>query len=360
MTFLKRNILWLVAIVILVGGYVMFSSTNNTDSNATKTQELTFLMAHKPDNKDNVALIQEFADTVYERTEGMVHITPLEPKYKGDEFGNPADTSILALKDISDGTASIAQISVKRFPDIYPNLYPLLALDAPLAFRSHEHAAHVLDGDIGKDLLQLIDNETDGKLHGLDFTYSGGYRNIFSTVPVQSLTDIQGLSMRNTDLMSKDIMDGLGIHTLDTVTYRSKEWEKGMLDGSIKIEEAENLRIESYRNLYPEIVKKINTVVETNHNMFLTALVFNTPLFNSLTSEQQEIVSEEARTLALKERELSIQQAIDLKELLEGEGVTFLPLTDEEKKTLTNISNVVRAQYEGELGEWFTRIEAVE
>ena len=94
--------------------------------------------------------------------------------------------------------------------------------------------------------------------------------------------------------------------------------------------------------------------------MFLTALVFNTPLFNSLTSEQQEIVSEEARTLALKERELSIQQAIDLKELLEGEGVTFLPLTDEEKKTLTNISNVVRAQYEGELGEWFTRIEAVE
>ncbi|NQV93056.1 TRAP transporter substrate-binding protein DctP [Candidatus Kaiserbacteria bacterium] len=360
MIFSKKNLTWVAVVIILIGVYFVFFNSDSSDSSGNQTRELVFLMAHKPDNKDNVALIQDFADIVYKQTKGTVHITPLDPQYQTGVVGESADTPILALEDISNGTASIAQISLKRFPEVYPELFPLLALDALQVFRSHEHTAHVLDGDVGRDLLQMIDEHTDGKLRGLDFTYSGGYRNIFSTVPIHSLSDLKGLSMRNTRLMSKELMDSLGIITLDTVDFRSSRWEEGMLDGSIELEEAENLRIESYRIQYPEIVKKIDTIVETNHSMFLTALVFNASQFDSLTSEQQAIVSKEARTLALKERELSIQQSIDSKERFQNEGVAFLSLNDADQKTLTEKSNAIRAQHEDTLSEWFKRIEAVE
>ena len=51
----------------------------------------------------------------------------------------------------------------------------LWALDLPFLFRSHQHAAAVLDGPIGSELLAGL---VPSGLRGLSFTPIGGYRII--------------------------------------------------------------------------------------------------------------------------------------------------------------------------------------
>lgn len=347
------------ALLALLAALILFFAGQHAYSTSTEDQaeSLAFFIAHKQDNAENTALIQQFADTVHERTDGKVTITLHVPNYPNEANGT-ADTALRTLNDLSNSNAFMAQVSVKRFADLYPDLCPFNALDAPDVFRNHEHAARVLDGDVGQDLLAVVHDGSHGLLHGFDFTYSGGYRNIFSTVPIYSLADLSGLTMRAVSPMSHGVIDGLGIKILDDIEYRTPKWRHAMADNSIVLEEAENLRIDYYRHAEPDVIAQMDTVIETNHNLFLTLLVANTVLFESLTAKQQQIITEEARSLALAERELSIQQAEETKRYFEDRGVTFLPLTDNESAKLKEISASARAEYEDTLGEWFDRIAA--
>jgi TRAP-type C4-dicarboxylate transport system substrate-binding protein len=323
-------------------------------------QTFAFLMAHKPDNDENVALIEAFADRVHERTAGAVTIVPVVPSYPNLPNGDPADVMKNALEDVNGGDAFMAQISVKRFNQLYPGLEPLDALDAPGVFKDHEHAARVLDGAVGQDLLDIVRANSEGHLHGLGFTYSGGYRNIFSTTPIASLAELSGQTMRHLgSSLSDGVMEGLGIEMNADVKYATADWEESLAGGDITLEEAENLRIETYRHRFPAVTDAIKTVVETNHSMYLTLLVTNAGQFDALTPEHQAILAEEAQKLAIAERALSVQQAEEIKAHFTGEGVTFLTLTEAEEAVLAGVAASVRAAHP-HLTEWMDRIMATE
>ncbi len=145
---------------------------------------------------------------------------------------------------------------------------------------------------------------------------------------------------------------------LEGVTNESLAWQQKFMDGSLQAEEAELIRIETYRANYPEVFKKIKTIVETNHNLFLTLLVVNGEFFDSLTSEQQNIISEEAHALALKERVLSIQQGIDARAGFIKDGISIVIPTAAEVAVLESGAQSVRAKYQDTLGVWFDRIAA--
>lgn len=354
---LKKILIFLTILLILAAAFYFFSNSKQQPQAGSPIQ-IEFIMAHKPDNEDNVALIQEFADAISSRTNGEVEILPVHP---GDGFANgaPADSHRIALEAISSGNPAMAQVSVKRFDELFADLYPLDALNAPGVFESHDHAAKVLDGDIGQDLLEVVSAGTNGKLRGLAFTYSGGFRNFISTVPLEKLADLDGLRVRALSTLASELANQLGIETLADIRYRSVEWEEGMLDGSIELEEAENIRVTLFQRKNPKVVEQLKTILETQHSMFLTLLVTNSDTFSMLTAEQQAIFEEEAYSLALKERALSIQQAIDLKTDLQAKGVSFVSLSPEDRETLDEAMRSVRETHATDLKPWFERIEAV-
>ena len=60
----------------------------------------------------------------------------------------------------------------------------------PFLFENHEHATRVLEGEVGEFLLDKITAK--GNVRGMAFTYSGGFRNVLSSVKVDSLKGLTG------------------------------------------------------------------------------------------------------------------------------------------------------------------------
>ena len=317
--------------------------------------EWRFVMAHKPDNSQNIALIQNFADTVYERTGGTLRIKPIMPEeIQNSEREGPHQS---ALRNVYSGNVEMSQISVKHF---LPFSQELDVLDMPMLFSGHEHASRVLDGDIGSRLRETVYTDTNGNLKGLAFTYSGGFRNILSTKDIDSVSDLRGMKMRLVGgRMSRESMEALGV-AMEYVHPRSKEWRRQIQNGQLALEEAETIRYAQYDRQYPEANKSFKTVLETNHNLYLTMLTVNGPAFKQLSMKEQKILQEEAQDLALKERDLSIQQEVEAKEMFKKRGVKFVSLSDEDKTALHEMANKVHDKYNKYMGRWVTAIAEVD
>lgn len=316
--------------------------------------ELNFLMAHKPDNPDNVKLIKDFAARVKERTNGAIVINPIN--VEGEQPHRAA------IRAIYSDIASFAQISAKHFrPGGFSE--EIDVVDMPMLFRDHDHATKVLDGPIGKDLMQSVYDGSDGRVKPLAFTYSGGFRNYFSTKELSSLKDFDNDTFRIRYLggrMSLDMANALGLH-FHPVAPNTKQWVRDHLRHQVDLDESEVIRLVTYQNNFPSLFKNIKTVFETNHSLYLTLIVVNGDLFdNHLTDEQKAIVQEEADKLAQQERELSIQQGIDGKADFQKRGIVFVEMSDEDSKILNDAAAKVYKKYDKHLGKWIKAIKAVE
>ncbi|MBI1363993.1 MAG: hypothetical protein GC134_08405 [Proteobacteria bacterium] len=314
-------------------------------------RKLEFVMAHKPENVENVKLIEKFADRVRERTHGELDISVFAPSAYSPDFQQ-------ALDEVYLGKTAMSQIAIKYFLPISQDLD---VLDMPMLFKSHEHAAKVLDGRIGQDLRQSVYDGSNGRVRGLSFTYSGGFRDVYSTKDIHSVAELKGQKMRlRGGRFSLDAMDQLGLQYVYTPLYDDAGWAKMHSTGDIQAEEAEVNRIATYKYRHPEVAKSIKTVLETHHSLYLTMIVFNGPMFASLTPDQQNIVQEEAQTLALQERALSIQQEQDSKAQMAAEGVKFVSMSPADRQELEQMGNRVQAKYHHTLGKWIDAIKAAE
>ncbi|HPF78723.1 MAG TPA: hypothetical protein PLF01_05445, partial [Alphaproteobacteria bacterium] len=86
-------------------------------------------------------------------------------------------------------------------------------------------------------------------------------------------------------------------------------------------------------------------------------VAINGDLFKSLTKEQQNIIQEEAKNLAEKERKLSIQQDIDGRKMFEAQGIEFVDISDADKQILKDMGEKIYNKYKDQpVGEVMTAI----
>ena len=324
----------------ILSAFVALLAMMPFQATAQDTRQIDFVMAHKPDNADNVALTQEFAKRVNERTNGAIKINV-------DASGTNAiedDNFASAIRRVYDGSIGMTQMAVKKFWEYSPVID---VFEMPMIFRDHDHVTAVVDGKIGDELRESVLVGSNGRLHGLAFTYSGGFRNIYTTVKeAKSVADLQGMSMRiRTSRASRDTMHNLGI---DLKTSIDQNWKKINEEGMPIAEEAETIRIVSADKQEPFSTQNIKSVLLTNHNVFLTMVTINGPLYNSLTPEQQKIIDEEARWLSIEERKLSIQQAIDGQKMFEERGIVFVEMSEDDKALLNDAAMKVHKKYADE------------
>jgi TRAP-type C4-dicarboxylate transport system substrate-binding protein len=323
---------------------------------ADALHQLSFVMAHKPDNQDNIALLEGFAERVKARTGGEVEIMLQYPEQTGSEFENAHRRAVM---DVYLGSKDMTQASVKHFGRFSPAVE---VLDMPMLFRSHEHAARVLDGDIGQKLRDTVVAESHGRIKGLSFTYSGGFRNIYSTQDISSVSDLTTQKMRlKGGRLSQDAMADLGVNFVPTLAGNdfSGPWVEMHKTGEITSEEAETLRIYSYKTGGSPVMDTIKTVLQTNHSLYLTMVSINGERFATLKPEHQQVLQEEAQILAVQERDLSIRQEVQYQAELEADGIKFVSMTADDKKLLNAMGEKVHARNQPYLGEWMDAIKAV-
>ena len=89
----------------------------------------------------------------------------------------------------------------------------------------------------------------------------------------------------------------------------------------------------------------IDTIIDTQHSLFLTSIVVNVDWWNGLDSKIQQIFSEAALEAARNERALSLQDGEASLQKLQASGVSVINLNQEEMADLRKKAEAVYTKH---------------
>jgi TRAP-type C4-dicarboxylate transport system substrate-binding protein len=209
-------------------------------------------------------------------------------------------------------------------------------LDMPFLFDDHDHAAEILEGEIGTRLLNNFDS--DSRLKGLAYTYSGGFRLLPVTESVQSLAEIVGRNIRSgMSPIAQDTMQAFGFKPVPT--------EIEQVSAVVQSGQAVGAEYVAQRLLPDQCEDWVNTIINTEHSLFLTSIVVNVDWWNNLDQSIQQLFMEAALEAARNERALSLDDGDASLEALKSRGVRVIELDDSEQATLRQQAQSVYDKY---------------
>jgi TRAP-type transport system periplasmic protein len=228
--------------------------------------------------------------------------------------------------------------------------HALWVLDMPFLFKNHEHAAKVLDGQIGDKLLQGLQAKN---MQGLSFTYSGGYRIIPSlNREIHAVEDFKGLKIGTTNSpVAHAMFKAWGAEPVVPVDLQ---------DSQLKLKEHETVAVESTFPRYEQLgegqgAKIIN---DTHHSLFLTALIINKAYFDKLPLKYQKVISSAARDVAKIERQASVDDGLRVQKEAVQKGYKIIKMSDAEQARLEKATEPVYKEFAPKFGQMVSKIKA--
>lgn len=182
-----RRRVWALAILI-----VCLAALPGCGSKKAETlPKLVFRYAdNQPEDYPTTLAANYFAQLVEERTNGEIVIRVYGDGELGDE--------VSVFEQVQIGGIDMARASVGTLGQFLPAAE---ILQLPYLFADADHEWRVLDGEIGDEFLEML--EETGVI-GLSW-FDAGARNIYTTTPVSSVEDLAGMTIRvqESDLMSR-------------------------------------------------------------------------------------------------------------------------------------------------------------
>lgn len=261
------------------------------------------------DSHPRAAAMKQFAAAVEKATGGKVAI---------DVFGNATlgseEKMLIATQSGTQDLymGALSPISARR--------KEMQIFDVPFLFASDAEAAAVLDGPVGR---RMLDGLADMNLHGL--VWSGGaFRNMSNSKrPLNSMADMKGLKVRVMQSpMALASFNAMGMNAVPmafTEVYPALEIKA--LDGY------EHPVVDMYANKMYEVQKYLTI---TNHVYTPVALLASKKWWSSLTPEQQLAVQKAAEETRGFQRTQELKQAAEVVAELKAKGmvVTEMPAAE--------------------------------
>jgi TRAP-type C4-dicarboxylate transport system substrate-binding protein len=286
---------------------------------------IRWVVAHFRDDGSFNALLQSFATRLKTVSEGRLAV---EFVTTPDGRGFRDAEAEAAYRRLLAGDAEMAQVDVA-------NMGALVAIQSPFLFRSYDHAEAVWTGPLGDRLLASVATETQGKLRGLAFSYSGGFRVLVGQTSIRTLEDFKGARIRGNGT-SVDLYKALGVQLteIDRSKVAGKHPIELIVSKQVDLEETEINQFTYFRRSYPEIARNVKFVNLTRHSMLVTSMVVNEAFFAGLSAPLRDLLSREVRALAVAERKLSVELARRNLETLVKEGHSAIPLAKGQEERL--------------------------
>jgi tripartite ATP-independent transporter DctP family solute receptor len=266
------------------------------------TAETTLKLAHAaPESDLQQTMSLFFKEQVEVRTDGNILVN----LFPSGQLGNDAQM----IDGIRSGIIDIAMVGLNNYSGLMPES---AAFTLPFMFPTREAAYQVLDGQVGQDVL---DQMNEFGLKGLGFP-ENGYRNMTNNRgPIRIPADLAGLQMRvNNSIALNDMFAALDANPQQIpVAELYTALETGVVDAqdhpigvtlSFKFYE-----VQDYLSL-------------TQHAYSPLALAMNSDTFVGLSAKEQSIVLEVAAEAVAMQRELSITKEDEMLAALESDGMT--------------------------------------
>jgi len=250
-----------------------------------------------------------------------------------------------ALEQVQLGALEMTRVSVGV---VGPIVDDFNAFNLPYVFRSIDHMRHVVDGEIGQELLAALEA---GGLIGLGYMDAGARSFYNKERPIREPADLEGLKIRVMqnpifiEMMSE--MGGNGIPIAFNELYTALQ--TGVVDG------AEN-NPPSYAT--QKHFEQAGYYSLTEHLIVPEIFVFSKIVWDTLPVEQQELIREAAVLTTQKEREL--WEAMEAQAMAELVDLGVQINDDVDKEAFIEATAPVREQFGAQYSELLGRIEAVE
>ena len=264
---------------------------------------LTFSLPHvlQRDHPVHLAL-EKFAEEVHTRSEGTMRIR-VQP---GSALGSE--------QELCDNVASDADGFTKISATILETKNALARVFAlPYLYRDEAHMWAVLDGPIGRELLDMA---VDQNLKGICY-FDAGARSFYTRRPIAGIDDLQGIKIRvQRSVMMQKLVESLGASPQQIdFSELYTALDTGVVQG------AEN-NIPSY---YTERHYRVAPYfIYSEHCRIPDILLMSARRWNALTAGQQDIIMESAQVAVAYQRELWQEKDAEHRQQMESEGVTFL------------------------------------
>lgn len=265
-----------------------------------KKYKIRWLLDHQPVELFRRTAVA-FDEEIQRLTDGAIKVEMLTTEEYAEKY-NRSKKSINPMLLLDEGGVEISQLQTAWIGYWYsPDFF---ALEMPYLFKDHEHATRVLDGPIGKKLLEMPEQNSLTK--GLAFTYSGGYRLFASNKPISTAGDLEGLNcVTYYNPVRVDTAEAFGCNTIKMHIADREGTAEAFKNG-------DSLETTLPRYINDAYGLGFNYIGQTNHNMYLTTILVNKSFFSQLTSEHQEAMVQAAKAVAVLERKWSVEDAENL------------------------------------------------
>ena len=201
-------------------------------------------------------------------------------------------------------------------------------VSAPYVFDNFDQCWKVIESDWWAEQTALME---DNGIHIITTNWIFGERNLMTTSPVESVSDLQGMIIRTPNTASYvrafELMGAAPTAMAIGDVYTSLQ--QGTIDG------LENTYSTLYGSAYYEVAKYITT---TKHVNMFAQWICSQSWWDSLTEEQQTILSETGDEAGLINNDLQTSSTEEYMQLMEDNGVTIIDLTDEQRAEFADAS----------------------
>jgi TRAP-type C4-dicarboxylate transport system substrate-binding protein len=269
----------------------------------SNTQKIRWVIFHEPIDLF-LRTANAFTNEIKQATNGRIDIEVYTISEYSKKFKDGVRFDPMAL--INSGEVQMSQLYVAKLGEA--RVSDFYALELPFLFKNHDHAARVLEGEIGRTLLGKTLPEKSA-IRGLAFTYSGGYRVMASSKEIKTAEDIKGLTIGiKTNPIFADMANAFGCG------YKSIPESIGTHEDEIAELKTLASKVNTIQTTLPRYSIETNSeihnhVTNTQHSLYLTTIVINDAFWNSLSIEDQMIIGQAALNSARKERAWSIEDA---------------------------------------------------
>ena len=281
---------------------------------------IRWVLAHEPIELF-LRAAKRFKKTMEEMAPGVLDYEIMTLSEYSDKYQNGKKVTKHDLMDLMEaGEIEMSQMYTSTLGRKHHR--DMWALDMPFLFRDHDHAQKVLEGKIGQSLLAGLNEKTN--VHGLAFTYSGGFRMIPANVVIDKIEDFKGQPLRcNKSPIATETFIAVGA---DPHQIELEEINEGVEDG----------RIVGGESTYPRFYglkqnEHMNYINDAEHSLFLTSILVAKDFWKTLDDDLKEKIEYASFDAARSERQESVEDIIVVKARCVDDDIAVHTMAVEER-----------------------------
>ena len=276
--------------------------------------------------------VEKFAELVKQKSGGKLTVK----SFPGGALGPD-------LQTVSAMQGGTVEMTVMNASLLAANVKEMTVLDFPYLFANAQEADAVIDGPVGRKLLDKLQAKG---LVGLAYWDLGFRQMHFRKQAVAKADDLKGVKMRVIPTpIYLDFMNSLGANAISmpfTETYTALE--QGAIDGMT------NPLLNILDGKYNEVTKYLTI---TNHMYTPQAVLVSKKFWDKLSADEKKILQDAATETTVYQRRVAREEAAKVLVEAKKKGMIVTELPPEEIAKLRERSKPVIEKYTREVGPEF-------